>query len=341
MAPQRLVFLLRGGLDDAFDLRRFLVQVVPLARTAIARLEHLAQRIPDAQLRAHAISSLTSKAYHIAGAGILATFLPSVAREHYVEIVAPLEAIYDFLDSLCDRHPQTSEAASRALHQALSDALDPSRPMNEYYRHGPPGDDGDYLRILVRRVRRGLTRLAGYNALLPYFRDAAALYTDAQTYKHLPPGLRDEACKAWYARERGRFPELSWWELGAAAGSQFQVYAPLYAAFCSDFDRIEQTYHAYFPPLAALHVLLDSFIDQAEDRAHDELNWVQCYPSRQAFFARIRAFARRSREAFCSLRMPRAHIFAMRIMSLFYLTHQKIDQQQMDGEALELLRALS
>ncbi len=339
--PRRLAFLLRGGLDDALDLRRFLVQVVPLARTALARLEHFAERIPDAELRAQALSSLTAKAYHVAGASILATFLPSVAREHYVEIVAPLESIYDFLDTLCDRHPETPPAAFRQLHEALKDALDPGRPLHQYYLFGPAGDDGDYLHTLVRRVRRALPRLGDYELLLPYFRESAALYTDAQTFKHLPPGERERACIDWHAREGTRFGDLSWWEFGAAAGSQFHVYAALYAAFCSEFDRITETYNAYFPALAALHVLLDSFIDRAEDHAHAELNWVDCYASEEAFLERAHVLAGRAREAFRNLATPRAHLFTQRIMSLFYLTHPKIDQQGIDREALALLRALT
>jgi tetraprenyl-beta-curcumene synthase len=340
LGPRRLAFLLRGGIDDAFDLRRFLVHVVPLARREISRLEHLAERIPDAELRAQAINSLTAKAYHIAGAGILATFLPSAAREHYVEIVAPLEAIYDFLDSLCDRHPETTPAAFRQLHLALHDALDPDGAMQEYYLYGPAGDDGDYLATLVRRVRRALVRLGDYELLVPYFREATALYSEAQTFKHLPPGQREQACINWHASKAGRYGDLSWWEFGAAAGSQFHVYAALYAAFCSEFDRIKDTYDAYFPSLAALHVLLDSFIDQAEDRTHGELNWFDCYANDETFLQRARLLARRARAAFRRLPMPHAHTFTLRIMSLFYLTHPKIEQQNIERDALSLLRAL-
>ncbi len=335
------MFLLRGGLDDALDLRRFLVHVVPLAHRAIARLQRLAERIPDSELRSQALSSLTAKAYHIAGASILATYLPSMAREHYIEIVAPLEAIYDFLDSLCDRHPETGPQAFRQLHEALFDALDPHRPLHEYYAYGPPGDDGDYLRTLVIRVRSALRCLSDYELLLPYFREAAALYADTQTFKHLPNGENERACIEWHARKGTRFGDLSWWEFGAAAGSQFQVYAPLYAAFCSEFERLGQTYDAYFPAFSALHVLLDSFIDRAEDRAHGELNWMECYPSPQAFVERAATLADRARRAFGNLAMPRAHQFALRIMALFYLTHPKVDHQQLDHEAMALLDALA
>jgi tetraprenyl-beta-curcumene synthase len=343
LGPRRLAFLLRGGLDDAFDLRTFLVHVVPLARNALARLEHLAERIPDDELRAQALSSLRGKAYHVAGACILATFLPSGAREHYVDIVSPLETIYDFLDCLCDRHPETKPQAYRQLHEALADAVDPARPLHQYYSYGPPGDDGDYLHTLVRRVRRALSRLGDHELLVPYFSEAARLYTDTQTYSHLPPVEREAACRKWYESEQdgSRFGDLTWWEFGAAAGSQFQVYAPLYAAFCSDFERIGDTYAAYFPALSALHVLLDSFIDQHEDATHGDLNWIAFYRDEKALRERIHALAQRAKDAFARLRMPRAHHFTMRIMALFYLTHKKIDDQRLDHEATALLEAFA
>lgn len=340
-SPRRLGFLARGGLDGALELRRFLVNVMPLARAALHRLELLADRIPDAELRAQARFGLRSKAYHVAGACILATLLPSGAREHYVEIVAPLEAIYDFLDGLCDRHPLTTPKAFRQLHLALSDALDPSQPLHEYYAYGPPGDDGDYLVSLVRRVRRNLRRLGDYELLMPYFTEAAALYADTQTFIHLPDGERKPAFVEWHAREGSRFGDLAWWELGAAAGSQFQVYGPLYAAFCSAFDRIGHTYEAYFPAFSAIHVLLDSFIDQREDRENGEMNWIDCYESFPAFCERVHELAARARRAFHALPMPRAHTFALRVMALFYLTHPKVYEQRLGQEAAALLDALA
>ena len=340
-SPQRLAYLARGGLDDLLELRRFFVHVVPLARAALASLERLADRIPDAHLRAQARFGLRAKAYHVAGACILATLLPSGAREHYVEIVAPLEAIYDFLDGLCDRHPRTTPEASRQLHLALADALDPSRPLHEYYALGPPGDDGDYLPALVRRVRRALSRLADHELLVPYFAQAAALYADSQTFVHLPPHGRAPALREWHAREGTAFADLPWWEFGAASGSQFQVYGPLYAAFCSDFEKIPATYAAYFPAFSALHVLLDSFIDQQEDRENGDLNWIGAYENFEAFRARVGVLANRARKAFSTLAMPRAHTFALRIMTLFYLTHPKVYEQRLTQEASALLEALA
>lgn len=339
-SPPRLRYLLDHGLGDVVTLARFLTQVVPLAERQIAEFGALAERIPDERIRALARETLDRKGFHVAGACVLATFLPPGAREHYVEIVAPLESIYDFLDSICDRHPAIAPEAFRPLHEALLDAVDPERPLQSYYRAGPEGDDGDYLAALVRRTRRALARLSDYEALLPHLHDAVERYADHQSYKHLPAGERAAALEGWARAAGAAYPELRWWEYAAACGSQFHVYAPLYAAFCSDLPQAERAYHAYFPAFSALHVLLDAFIDRDEDRRHGELNWVQLYRDPIEFIARARHLTALARKGLPQLPEPSYHRFALRIMTLFYATHPKVFAQGLDPEASALLRAL-
>lgn len=337
--PRRLRYLIAGGAGDLLALRRFFVAILPPARRSLAEIAQMAGRIPDRTLRDQALQTLNQKAYHLAGAGVLAAFLPPMARDHYLEIVAPLESIYDFLDTVCDRNA-IGEPASRQLHEALFDALDPARPMREYFAGPAAGDDGDYLAALVRRTRRALSRLGSYELLVPFFMQAAQRYSDTQTFKHLPEHLRSAASKSWSEEARDA-RGLFWWEYCAAAGSQFHVYGALYAAFCSEFESIERTYDAYFPEFAAVHVLLDSFIDQAEDSEHRELNWVACYHSAAEFRERMRLLAGRAREALQTLPSPGAHRFALRLMVLFYLSHPKIAQQGLGHDAAALLDALS
>lgn len=339
--PRRRKFLLQGGLDDVIDLIRFLTGVLPLAKAQLQAITRLAEGIPEGSLRREALSSLHGKAYHVAGACILATFLPSQAREHYVAIVAPLESIYDFLDCLADRIPETTARAVRQLHAALYDALDPSRPLTPYYLYGPPGDDGGYLAALVQRTRRELARLSDHAELVEHFREAARLYTEHQALKLAPPGERERAIADWHRRETSLTERsLHWSEFAAATGSQFHVYGPLYAAFCSDVERIGSTYDAYFPEFAALHVLFDSFIDRAEDASHGELNWLECQPA-QGFAQRAGILAARARDLFDTLPMPRAHRFALRVMALFYMTHPKVFTQDLSYEAASVLEALA
>lgn len=313
---------------------------MPQAAAELRLIEVRAAEIPDERLRAEALASTGAKAYHVAGAAILATFLPPAAAEHYVRIVTPLETIYDFLDNLCDRHPDVSSAAYPVLHRALSDALNPHGELHDYYAAGPSGNDGGYLLGLVEQTRSALRDLGGYEDLLAAFAEAAAFYSDLQTYKHYPPHERKSACIAWYLRNQTRFSDLRWWEFACAAGSQFQVYAPLYLAFNGQFNGLDKVYAAYFPPVSALHVLLDYFIDQSEDREHDELNFIDCYQSFDEMLVRVRHLSKCARLSFAELAHPERHRFVLQIMGLFYLTHPKVYAQGLDRQALPLLAAL-
>jgi tetraprenyl-beta-curcumene synthase len=340
-SPARLRFLFADGPRTFVDLVRFLRSTVPKAAAALATIQVWAERIPDTDLREQAMASVRDKAYHVAGGCILATFLSADRARLYIEIVAPLETIYDYLDNLCDRHPAVDRSAYPVLHGALADALDPSAPLRDYYALGPRGDDAGYLAGLVRSTQHALRQVDGYAEIAPMFAQAIALYTDLQTFKHLPAGQREAACIAWYERHSDAFPELTWYEFACAAGSQFQIYVPLYMLLAGRSLAAQAAYGAYFPPVAALHVLLDAFIDQAEDRAHGELNFVACYPDETALRAGTSALVRRAQVGFATLPEPYQHRFLLRVMALFYLTHPKVEAQRLDRSALQLLEAFS
>lgn len=337
MSAPRLSMLAGGGAETAYDLARFLRSIVPKASRALEQIRAGADAIPDERLRVQALCSIDAKAYHVAGGCILATFLSRPAAEHYIEIVAPLETIYDYLDNLCDRHPGVNASAYPVLHRAIFDALDPSAGVGGYYDLGPSGDDGDYLVTLVRRVQRALHRLSDYELVVPLFHEAATLYGEMQSFVHLPPGDREAACRRWFASHQRRFGDLLWQEFACAAGSQFQVYAPLYMLLDSSYDTISASYDAYFPAVSALHVLLDSFIDQQEDRENGDLNFVAAYESREQFLERAAVLARRAVAGFARLPDGHRHRFVLRSMALFYLTHPKVYAQGLDHDAQRLL----
>jgi tetraprenyl-beta-curcumene synthase len=335
-SPARLRYLLGKGLT--LPMLRFLRRIVPLAAAELDGIRALALAIPDEALRVQAVSSIEAKAYHVAGGCILATFLPPPAARRYVATVAPLESIYDYLDNLCDRHPEVAIDAYPILHHAIGDALDPQSELRDYYACGPIGDDGGYLRSLVLRTRRSLEHLDHYEALRIPFAEAAALYAEMQTYKHLPAGERERACIEWFARRRdARSDGLTWYEFACAAGSQFQVYAPLYECFAGRAQAVTAAYDAHFPAVAALHVLLDSYIDQREDREHGELNFASLYGSPKVMVQRVGLLAEAARERFAALPTPADHLFVLHAMALFYLTHPKVYEQGLQRQAESLL----
>lgn len=337
-SPERLRSLFAGGPTTALELIRFMTRIVPLSAAALEAIRERAQMIPDRQLRAEALSSIDRKAYHVAGACILATFLPPDAARKYVAIVAPLETIYDYLDNLCDRHPEVGVEAYPVLHFAIGDALDPHAPVRDYYALGPAGDDGGYLRDLVHRTQHALAHAPHLDLLGPHFSQAAALYGEMQTHKHYPAGEREQRCVAWYERHRDRYADIDWHEFASAAGSQFHVYGPLFEAFLGRRDAIACTYDAYFPYVSALHVLLDAFIDQAEDREHGELNFSHVYGGTVALRRRVRSLFDAAKARLRVLPGGRAHRFVLDVMTLFYLSHPKVAAQGLEREARALLR---
>jgi tetraprenyl-beta-curcumene synthase len=339
----RVARLLALGPRGWYATARFLTVVVPRAGRELARIRSRAAAIPDPVLREQALASIDLKAYHVHGGAILATFLRGQRLRRYVAIVAALETIYDYLDNLCDRIPGVSAAAYAALHEALLDALDDRRPLGDWYREGPVGEDGGYLRSLVVSARVGLGALPHYSAVRGLLLEVGEYYAELQVHKHGPSGAREAACGAWYARNRERFPNLAWWEFAAACGSSLPAFALIELASRERFDpaEVDATLRAYFPGISAVHILLDYFIDQAEDREHGELNFVACYPSSADAVVALGQLVRGTLVRVRSLAGAARHRFVVQAMCVFYLTHPKVFEQHLDRESDALLGALS
>lgn len=340
--PTRLRRLVALGPHGWSATARFVGRVIPRATRALAAIRRRAEAIPDVALREQALASIDEKAYHVQGGCILATFMPPARAQRYVTIVAALETIYDYLDNLCDRLPGVSAQAYATLHESLLDALDDTRTPGDPYRDGPSGDDGGYLRALVDEARAGLRALPNYAAVRTRLVEVALLYADLQVFKHGPSGAREDACNAWYARNRAAFPGLAWWEFAAACGSSLPVFALIALATRDTLDpgEIDATLHAYFPGVSALHILLDYFIDQAEDAEHGELNFVACYGSSAETVKRLHRLVTSTLARVRTLAGAAQHRFLVQAMCVFYLTHPKVFEQRLDAESAAVLSAL-
>ena len=340
--PTRFRRLLGLGPRGLTHMGRFLLRIVPRASRALAAIHARAESIPDDGLREQALASIEDKAYHVQGGCILATFLPGAMATQYVEIVAPLETIYDYLDNLCDRLPNVSYAAYPTLHEALLDALDDRRTPGDYYRDGPERDDGGYLRWLVERVRTGLRTLPNYAAVREGLLDVGQYYAELQTFKHAAAHEREAFCNDWYDRHRERFPGMYWWEFAAACGSSMPVFALIYLASQPTLapGEVDLTLAAYFPNVSAVHILLDYFIDQAEDREHRKLNFVACYSTSFEAVDRVRRLVSTTASRLRTLVHADRHDFMLKAMCMFYLTHPKVFEQKLDAESARVLSAL-
>jgi len=311
-------------------LRRFLLDVVADASDELRQLRGVAARIPNAELRREALASITHKDFHVHGGCILATFLPKKVARDYVRLVAVFETAVDYLDNLCDRTGSQDEADFRALHEALADAVRPGAPLRQYFRHRA-ADDGGYLNGLVEKSQACFAALTSYDVIAPYVAEATRRYSELQALKHLPPGERERRCAETFAHVA---TEMQWFEGAAASGSTLPTFALVFGAIvgCDD-ARARELLQAYYPWISCFHILLDYFIDQAEDAAHGELNFVTSYGDPEAATAGLERVGRAALERARVTSDAGHHIFALRAMCGFYCTRPKVFEQGLQDRA--------
>jgi len=329
--------------------------------------------------------------------------------------------------------PYDLKAASQAfscsmrLHEALLCAVDPARPVCDYYSLYPIGNDGGYLDELVRVSRSVLGSLKNYSCVKPLVVFFARMYSEMQSIKHLPTGIRDTLMEEWFSLYSGkglpgeaviydlisgqpgfafegskatasvhfssgfasRVNRLKWWEFGAAAGSTLGIfslisYSSLRQCGTAGGKRIFDSHcsicgsgkslaagsgtatrpvkagpgragitegaaaptapgraglaetgpsnqhcascmaSAYFPSVCALHILLDYFIDQEEDKEFGDLNFVSYYDSTREAIAGLKRFTGISLEKVRSLPEPWFHTAVIRGLLAMYLSDPKV-----------------
>ena len=297
-------------------------ECLPAAADELARWRRRAAGIPDPELRRQALGSIEHKAFHSLGASVFAAWAPASARLALVGFTVALQTLSDYLDNLCDRGPTLSVAAMRRLHGAMAAAVRVGCRAGEGLR-GPAAGDA-YIRELVARCRTCLDELPSYGAVEALNLRFAALYGQMQARKHGPAGQRRKLLARWFERRARGIPSLSWWEFCAACGSTLPVFAlTALAARRPRPAEVEAAAGAYFPWIAALHILLDYLIDRAEDAAVGELNFAACYGPLRRTLGRLRWLYRCALERGCRLPAPGFHRLVVAGLAAVYLSDPK------------------
>ena len=264
---------------------------------------------------------LEHKRTHAHGAALFWT-LPSRRNLALLRLLVAYELIWDFLDNLSERAVAQGQLDGRELHLAIAEAIDPQAPVSDYYRKLPWREDGGYLRALVEACREGCRRLPSY----PLVRDVAvreARRAQVLAVNHDPdPARRDAALRRWVAAEFPGVQQASWWELTGAASAPLAIHALLALAAepgCCATD-VARIYGAYFPWISAATTMLDSYVDQIEDRAKGDHSYVSHYPTPQRAICDIRALVLRAVSEACALRDGHRHAVVAGAMIAMYLS---------------------
>ena len=138
--------------------------------------------------------------------------------------------------------------------------------------------------------RDGCRTLPGYDVVRPLLiREAHARRACSSSTTERDAASRDTELRRWATQHLPDEHELQWFERTAAASGWITTHALLTAA-ASDavtHEDVAATHAAYFPWLAMALTMLDSYVDQAEDRANGDHSYVGHYATPEAAVERL------------------------------------------------------
>jgi tetraprenyl-beta-curcumene synthase len=298
----------------------------------------MAEAIPDGPIRDDALHSLDHKRGHADGAALF-TILPRRRDLELLRLLVAYETLVDFLDNVSERHPTHANGAQ--LHRALSDALGPSDPLRDYYRHHPWRGDGGYLAALVNACRKGCRALPSFERVRPLVAREARRSLVLGLNHEEDPVRRDAALRAWAAQEYPVERELSWFELSGAASATLVVHVLLTLAAESHVSEsdVHDAYAPHWPWIALATTMLDSYVDQADDEAGGNHSYIAHYPDREAAIARLRESIDRALEGAHALRDGHRHVVIVGCMIALYLSKESARTPDLRATTAELVES--
>jgi len=316
----------------------FVKDVFPQVDQALDQWREYGLKIPDPVLKEQSLASIKTKRFHCLGGSIYALY-PGVNQKVMVRFIVALQTISDFLDNLCDRAGCEDEKSFRQLHRAMHEALRPELPLSDYYASYPYKNDGGYLKALVEECRSCLTAFPLYSMVQEEAVALVSLYCDLQCLKHLEIELREEALTRWATPYLNTYPDLSQWEFGAAAGSTLGIFMLCAASYQPNLskDDIKEIKKSYFPYISGLHILLDYFIDQAEDREEGDLNFIFYYSNQKEVEERLSYFIEQSLSKASILKNSVFHRAVIKGMLAMYLSDQKAGKPLYNGTVKSMM----
>lgn len=318
---------------------RFISKVFPLVSKELDFWSSTAARIPDLELRTQALSSIGSKKFHAQGGSVYALY-PQADLQGTVRFIVALQTISDYLDNLCDRAGIMDESAFSQLHLSMLDAVDPSRPISDYYSNYPYKNDQGYLERLVTTCRRQINNQPSYHLVRAKIINYVKRYSKLQSYKHLGLDIRENRLRQWALQNLEPATNIFWWEYAAATGSTLGMFL-LYTASSDPFLKpavVEPIDRAYFPWVTGLHILLDYFIDSQEDLEMGDYNFTFKYQNPSECRNRLTFFIKESIRACSALPNPSFHFTVIRGLLALYLSDPKALVPRNKDISMELVR---
>jgi tetraprenyl-beta-curcumene synthase len=305
----------------AGTVSRYLATVLPSVTRELRHWHRQAVEIPDPVLRTHALEAL-GKRGNMEGAALFAVLAPRPRRQQTVRALVAFQTAYNYLDTLAEQPSQDPVANGHQLHKALLTALDPSAPHADYYAHHPQDRDGGFLAALVEACRGALATLPSHNVVASAVWDAAARIVVFQSLNLTQQQGGHGELERWARLQTPDGSGLDWWQTAAAGGSSLAVHALIATGANRNVHEAEVSAigDAYFPWVCALHSLLDSLVDVAEDERAGQRNLLAYHASPERAAFAMKKLARRCTAATAALPDGLTHRVILTAMASYYLS---------------------
>ncbi|MEH6942719.1 tetraprenyl-beta-curcumene synthase family protein [Bacillus sp. JJ722] len=299
--------------------------IFPKVQKELHYWKNEAKKIPNPELRKQAIDSIENKDFHCEGGAILA-LLAENRKSEAISFIIAYQTISDYLDNLCDRSTSLDDQDFTALHESMLHSLQRHSPDVNYYRFRDEQDDGGYLKSLVTTCQTFLRKLDNFEHIEKYLHELCSYYSDLQVHKHVHENERVSRLQNWFSLHKNNLPSMSWYEFSACSGSTLGIFCLISYALRDDFknDHAEQIRNGYFPYIQGLHIMLDYFIDQQEDRDGGDLNFCFYYQNNQELFARMSHFVQKADQYLDLLPHKGFHRLIHRGLLGLYLSDEKV-----------------
>jgi tetraprenyl-beta-curcumene synthase len=309
-------------------MKQVYVKILPAVHEELTFWKQRASEIPNTELRKQALASIEHKTFHCEGGAILAL----LAKHDYkksIRFIIAYQTISDYLDNLCDRSTSLDPEDFAALHESMCDALSPNNKVRDYYRNRKDQDDGGYLRDLVITCQNVLGEIPAYKGIQSDLLILCNYYSDLQIHKHVVVHERVDRLQNWFRQYESNLPSMEWYEFSACSGSTLGIFCLVSYCMREDFKQEEaiKLFNGYFPYIQGLHILLDYFIDQEEDRAGGDLNFCFYYKSHNELFRRLTHFLSEADRYTEGLPNQKFHQLINRGLIGIYLSDEKVKQQ--------------
>ena len=296
-------------------------QIVPVVRAELEGWRARAVTIPDATLRAAAVSALHEKGQNAEATAVFAILAPRANRVGALRAIVALQTAIDYLDTLGEQPVADPLADGLTLHSAICEAVSTGAGPGDWYSLHPQHEDGGYLAALVAECQEQVAGLPATEAVQPILQRAAKRCGEGQSHTHTAGVTGGEEIEAWAIRQASP-PGYRWWEVAAGASSSVAAHALIAAAADPKTTAEEAALidAAYFPPIGALTVLLDDLIDRDEDLTAGQHNYLSYCANEEEAANRVGLLASRARAATKQLRRDRHHRAILAGVAAFYLS---------------------